>query len=239
MSADENRLRRARALLACSTGWIDEADDGLYPVRTHPDRRRRMPMRLTEAEFLALTADPGLKVRVQGGWTSVRAPRSTPDLAGRPGMAIAERILMDTEGAEVGRRTNLGQCPLDLLARRRDATGEPWLSKARHVAGNRLRLDAERASAGGPTTMRWGALPRTASGTSMRVEPPPSAHAAGRRVARALAAIRPRARPVVETVCLAWTGLQTLEAQLGLRRQEGRDLLNLGLGDLAVHYGLE
>ncbi|MGA0543779.1 DUF6456 domain-containing protein [Brevundimonas sp. VNH65] len=232
------RLRRARSLLSKGDAWIDEADDGAYPLRLAPDRRRRAAMRLTEAELAALIEAPGLRARPAGGWISRRAPTDGPDQAGRPGVLPGERTVTLPDGRTMTAPANLGQCPLDRLFHRRDADGRPLLSPARYAAGQRLRSEAEQAMRGPSLTMRWDALPRASAGSAARVEPGPSAHAAARRVVVALAAVSPRARPLVERVCLAWTGLQTAEAELGLRRRQGRGLLEQGLDDLARHYGL-
>lgn len=236
--ADEDRLRRARNLLARPDAWIDEREGGAYPLRLTPDRRRRPSMRLTEAEIDALIASPGLRARPAGGWAGRQARTPSPDAAGRPGAIAGHKTLALGEGRTVERRANLGQCPLDRLFHRRDRTGRGLISPAQYAAGQRLRAEAEQAMRGPSLTMRWDALPRASAGSAARVEPAPSALAAARRVARALDAINVRARPLVERVCLAWTGLQTAEVDLGLRRRQGRDLLIQGLDDLARHYGL-
>lgn len=235
---DDARLRRARTLLGRAGAWIDAADGTAYPLRLSPDRRRRAPMRLTEAELAALIAAPGLRPRPDGGWTPRTSPTERPDRAGRPGVVEGRRTVILSDSRSASLPANLGQCPLARLAQRRDTDGRPLLSPAQHAAGERLRAEAERARAGPSLTMRWDALPRTASGSTARREPSGAALAASGRLARALAAVRPRCRPLVERVCLAWTGLQAAEVELGLRRRQGRDLLRLGLTDLARHYGL-
>ena len=232
------RLRRARGLLSRGDAWIDEADGGAYPLRLTPDRRRRAAMRLTETELAALIEAPGLRARPAGGWISRGVSTERQDQAGRPGVLRGERTVTLPDGRTTTAAANLGQCPLDRLFHRRDADGRPLLSPAQYAAGQRLRSEAEQAMRGPSLTMRWDALPRASTGSAARVEPRPSAHAAARRVVAALTAVSPRARPLVERVCLAWTGLQTAEAELGLKRRQGRGLLARGLDDLARHYGL-
>ena len=59
--------------------------------------------------------------------------------------------------------------------------------------------------------------------------------AAGRRVEAALAACGP-GRRMVEAICLRASALQAAERDLGLRRREGKILLQAGLAALAAHY---
>jgi len=81
---------RARALLTRSGAWLDQVPGG-YGVRTGPDRRARVHLTIDEAAFLALVADPGLKLRPGGGWVARTAPMAAPDRAGRPGAVEGER----------------------------------------------------------------------------------------------------------------------------------------------------
>lgn len=236
--ADGDRLRRARSLLTRTGAWIDGAEGGAYPLRLAPDRRRRPSMRLTETEITALIASPGLRPRPAGGWTGRGGSAERPDDAGRPGAVAGRRTIVLGDGRTVALSANLGQCPLDRLFHRRDGEGRPLISPAQYVAGQRLRAEAEQAMRGPSLTMRWDALPRASAGSAARAEPASSSLAASRRVAQALAAVTPRARPLVERVCLGWTGLQAAEVELGLRRRQGGERLVKGLDDLARHYGL-
>ena len=64
MSGERARTRR---LLMRPQAWIEALAGGGYAVRVGADRRSRVQMTLDEAEFRALIADPGLKVRPGGG----------------------------------------------------------------------------------------------------------------------------------------------------------------------------
>ncbi|MGV9007676.1 MAG: DUF6456 domain-containing protein [Brevundimonas sp.] len=231
-------LARARTLLRRATAWVDAAGDG-YVLRLGGDRRARVTLGLDEGDFRALIADPGLRLRRGGGWSarphSDAAPTPAP---GCPGRVEGERTLMAADGRMIRRRANLGDSPLAWLARRKDPSGRPWLTPVEIAAGARLRADAETALRGPSLTMRWDALPRSGGGSAARVEPTDRAHTAGRRVAAALEACGPRLRRVVEHVCIRELALQHTEAELGLRRRQGRTLLKQGLQALAEHYGL-
>tara|TARA_R110002051_G_scaffold208992_2_gene274913 strand:- start:3234 stop:3968 length:735 start_codon:yes stop_codon:yes gene_type:complete len=232
------RLERARKLMIRGGGWID-AERGAYALRLGRDRRAHVVLRLDEAGFRALIADPGLRRRQGGGWCARQTSDPDPLPApGRPGWIEGERTLMRPDGGLTRHRANLGESALAWLARRRDASGDPFLSPAEYAAGERLRAEAEQALRGPSLTMRWDALPRSGGGSAARAEPPDRALAAARRVEAALQACDPRCRGIVERVCVRELGLQTAEAELSLRRRQGKTLLKQGLQALAVHYGL-
>ena len=229
-------MARARRLLARRGGWIEEVPDG-YGLRPVGDRRHRIALILDEAGFRRLIADPGLRRRPNGGWvarTAASGRADTPE-PGRPGLIEGVRTVMDGDGRPVPRRANLGQSAVDWLAQRRDVDGRPWLGPAEVAAAGRLALDAETAARGASVTLRWDALPRAGGGSAVRAEPGAPAIAAGRRVEAALAACG-TARPMVEAICIRSSALQAAERDLGLRRREGKRLLQAGLAALAVHY---
>lgn len=231
-------VARARGLLTRPGAWIDGgAAAAGYAVRLGPDRRSRVVVTLDEAGFLALVEAPGLRARPGGGWTA-RATRAGEQAAefGAPGRIEGTRSVMLADGRMVALRANLGESPIAWLARRRDASGRPWLTAAQVAAGERLRRDAEIAQAGPSMTMRWDALPRSGGGSSARAEPGDRAVNAGRRVQAALAACGPAARGFVEHICIRGQSMQLSEQDFGLRRREGKLLLKEGLAALAAHY---
>jgi hypothetical protein len=230
-------VERARRMLARPGAWIDH-QDGRYPVRVGGDRRSRISLTLGETDFLALVAEPGLKVRANGGWTARPTPRPDGPAPGRPGQVLGEQAVIEDDGRLVLRPANLGESPIAWLARRRDASGRPWLTSAEIAAGERLRRDGEQAASGPSLTMRWDALPRSGAGSAARVEPSDRALSAAARVEAALQSISPRVRGFVVLVCLRSSSLQLAERELGLRRRQGKTLLKQGLQALAEHYGL-
>lgn len=242
MSLPQKRmLERARSLLDRPGAWLDQSD-GAYPLRLGGDRRGRVVLTLDEAAFRALVERPGLRRRDGGGWLPRPAPaRNTslsPSPPGRPGLIEGERPVMEADGRLTTRRANLGESPVAWLARRKDASGRPWLTPAEVAAGERLRADGEIALSGPPLTMRWDALPRSGGGSSARVEPSDRALSASARVEAALSACGPRLRALVERVCIHGTSLQLAEQDLSLRRRQGKTVLKQGLQALADHYGI-
>lgn len=234
----KGRVGRARGLMARAGAWLDASGDG-YALRLGGDRRARVTLRLDEAGFRALIADPGLRERRGGGWIArtLQTDATVPP-PGRPGWVDGERTRVQPDGRLIRHRANLGESPLAWLARRKDPAGRPWLNSIELAAGERLRMDAELALRGPSLTMRWDALPRSGGGSSARVEPSDQALSAARRVEAALVACGPRLRQIVDRVCIRESSIQLAESGLGLRRRQGKTLLKLGLQALAEHYGL-
>ena len=236
-------LERARSLLDRPGAWLDQSGR-TYPLRLGGDRRGRVVLTLDETAFRALVERPGLRRRDGGGWLPRPTPARNTSLSpsappGRPGLIEGERLVMETDGRLTTRRANLGESPVAWLARRKDASGRPWLSPVETAAGERLRRDGEIALSGPSLTMRWDALPRAGSGGGGdRMEPTDRALSASARVEAALEACGPRLRVLVERVCIHGTSLQLAEQDLCLRRRQGKTVLKQGLQALAEHYGL-
>lgn len=235
-------LERARSLLDRPGAWLDQSAGG-YPLRLGGDRRGRVVLTLDEAAFRALVERPGLRRRDGGGWLPRALPATNTSLSpspppGRPGLIEGERPVMEADGRLATRRANLGESPVAWLARRKDASGRPWLAPAEVAAGERLRREAEMALSGPSLTMRWDALPRAGGGSAARTEPTDRALSAAARVEKALTACGPRLRALVEQVCIRGTSLQLAEEALFLRRRQGKTLLKQGLQALADHYGI-
>lgn len=240
--APERVVQRARSLLDRPGAWLDQSG-AAYPLRLGGDRRGRVVLTLDEAAFRALIERPGLRRRDGGGWLPRPAPATNTSLSpgpppGRPGLIEGERPFMEPDGRVTARRANLGESPVAWLARRKDASGRPWLAPAEVAAGERLRLDGEIALSGPSLTMRWDALPRAGGGSSARVEPTDRALSAAARVEAALTACGPRLRVMVERVCIHGASLQLAEQDLSLRRRQGKTVLKQGLQALAEHYGI-
>jgi hypothetical protein len=234
-------VERARGLIQRPSAWLG-ATGGVYALRLSPDRRSRISLTLTETEFRALIDQPGLRAR-PGGWTARTTPGDGADdpgspAPGRPGFVSGERAVMQADGRMIRLKANLGESPIAWLARRKDASGRPWLTPAETAAGERLRRDAEQALKGPSVTMRWDALPHTGGGSAARMEPTDRALSAGRRVEIALAAVGPRLRPILTRICMHGDSLQLAETGLGLRRRQGKTVLKQALQALADHYGI-
>lgn len=218
---------RAMRLLA-RPGAVIEAQGVGYGVRLGASRRRSVMLVLDEAAFQVLVREATLRPRPQGGWTMAErpAPAVLPP-PGRPGM-----IEVTAPG---GVRRNLGESPIAWLARRRDGSGQPWLTPIEAAAGERLREEFESLGSLGRVTMRWDLTPRV-SGGRPGLAPAERDHATRERIAKALAAVGPGLREILERVCLMGSALEAAERSLKLPRRAGKTVLKLALQSLARHY---
>lgn len=232
-------VERAARALGRPGAWLDTAGEGAYVVRASTDRRRRVSLSLDEADFAALTHDPGLRARPEGGWRLARpvSPASPPP-PGRPSLIEGRRLVTGPDGRSAMKAVNLGESPIAWLARRRDARGRPWLTLIEVAAAEKLRDDFVAAGTVGRLTMAWDAGPKARGGRGPGVDPAERARAAKDRIARALADVGPGLKDILEHVCFAGTALEAAERSLGLPRRAGKALLKLALGRLAAHYGL-
>lgn len=233
----ERLAARAAAALARPGAWL-EAAAGAYSVRQGPDRRRRPAISFGEAAFAVLAREPGLKPRPAGGWSLAAPPKArvAEGLAARPGVLLGEKTVMEADGRLATRAANLGESPVAWLARRRDSQGRPWLSPVQVAAAERLREDFARAGMIGRMTMSWDAGPKAKGGRGPGAEPAEQARAAKDRLGRALDAMGPGLKEIVEQVCLKDSAIDAAERALDLPRRAAKTLLRLALDRLAAHY---
>jgi hypothetical protein len=184
-----------------------------------------------EAEVVTrLKREPGLAPRAEGGWVLAGAGEGSP---GRP---LGEVQRPGPDGREARLTTNRGESPIAWLARRKGPDGRPWLSRAQVMAAERLREDFEQSGVHGRLTMDWLAGPRDR--TARGPVGAPRATATRRRVRKALEAVGPGLREMLEQVCLYGSALQAAERALGAPSRSGKTTLRLALDRLARHYRL-
>ncbi|WP_375427910.1 DUF6456 domain-containing protein [uncultured Sphingomonas sp.] len=125
---------------------------------------------------------------------------------------------------------NLGESPLGWLASRGLA------SPRQLAAGERLRVDYERAGVAPSVTMRWS---ERVDGGSDGADPTAARIAAKRRFDAAMAAAGPGLKDVAWRVACAGEGLPAAEKALGWPARAGRLVLLLALDRVADHYGMK
>lgn len=228
---EARRLAERAMRLLSRPGAVVEGRGVGYGVRLGASRRRSVMLVLDEAAFQVLAREATLRVRPQGGWIMVARLEPSAPPPGRPGVIEVEVDMPD--GGK--RRRNLGESPIAWLARRRDGAGRPWLSPVEAAAGERLREEFESLGSQGRTTMRWDLTPRV-SGGRPGLAPAERDLAARERIAKALAAVGPGLREILERVCLMGSALETAERSLKLPRRAGKTVLKLALQRLARHY---
>lgn len=149
----------------------------------------------------------------------------------------------DFEEREVGKgpkktrtRYNLSESPLQLLSRRKDRSGAPFLAPELVAAGERLREDFELAQMGPRITQNWdrfltsGDKPASTGGTSTGPE------AARERVQNALADLGPGLADVALRTCCFLEGMEAVERRMGWAARSGKIVLRIALQRLKRHY---
>ena len=133
---------------------------------------------------------------------------------------------------------NDAESPLTWLRARRDKTGMPLISDAQYLAGERLRMDFERAMLARRTTTNWDMAGAGGRGGAIAAELSDGAIAARQRYVKALEAVGPELASMLAQVCCLSAGLEQAERLLNLPQRSGKAVLALGLTALARHYGL-
>lgn len=166
----------------------------------------------------------------------------TPDPApafGDQHRVFSRRDIRDPETGHRRRaRVNLSESPMQVLARRRLADGQPFLSPDMLAAGERLREDFELAQLGPRVTQNWD---RFLTAGSDRGCAPAGGFGGGSerardRVGLALRDLGPGMGDLVLRVCCFLEGIESTEQQLGWSARSGKVVLRLALQRLVRHY---
>jgi hypothetical protein len=150
-----------------------------------------------------------------------------------------ERPVMEP-GAGTARRMryNLAESPLDVLARRREKDGAPFLTPDLVAAGERLREDFELAQMGPRVAQNWDRfLTAGADRGGFATGGSDSGSAKARdRVALALRDLGPGLGDVVLRCCCFLEGLEAAEKRMGWSARSGKIVLRIALQRLKRHY---
>lgn len=146
----------------------------------------------------------------------------------------------DAPAREPGALVNDAESPLAWLARRKGRDGQPLVTPAQFLAGERLRADFTFAQLAPRMTVDWaspgiGGAGAAAGGPAAPAE---TVVAARQRLRRALAAVGPEFSGLLVDVCCFLKGLEDVERERGWPARSGKIVLQLGLDRIARHYGL-
>jgi hypothetical protein len=133
---------------------------------------------------------------------------------------------------------NDAESPLTWLRTRRDRNGQPLISDPQYLAGERLRMDFERAMLARRTTTNWDMAGAGGRGGNVSAELSDQAIAARERYVKALEAVGPELSTILAQVCCLSAGLEQAERVLNLPQRSGKAVLGLALTALARHYGM-
>ena len=138
---------------------------------------------------------------------------------------------------------NEGESPLYRLFCRKDPSGKPLISEFQFAAGERLRVDYERANFERRITSSWegariGASNYGSISDNRIATLSDNAIDARRRVHRAFDSVGPELSGVLYYICCLAGGLEQAERMLNLPQRSGKIVLGLALTRLARHYKL-
>lgn len=150
-----------------------------------------------------------------------------------------ERAVMEP-GASTPRRMryNLAESPLDVLARRKEKDGAPFLTPDLVAAGERLREDFELAQMGPRVAQNWDRF-LTAGADRGGFAPGGSGSGSAKardRVALALRDLGPGLGDMVLRCCCFLEGLEAAEKRMGWSARSGKIVLRIALQRLKRHY---
>lgn len=188
----------------------------------------------------AVPGAPGLAEAAAPFIHAPGGPDNAPDIG--PAAAQAHRIyedrtLDDPEGPGMRRmRVNIAESPLLVLARRRDANGQPFLDSGMVAAGERLREDFELAQMGARVTQNWDGFLTAGIDTGFNAGWGGGSESARRRVAEALRDLGPGMGDLVLRVCCFLEGIEMTERRLGWAARSGKVVLRLALMRLERFY---
>ncbi|PZO63769.1 MAG: helix-turn-helix domain containing protein [Paracoccus denitrificans] len=228
-------LDRSLAEKLALQGWISLKKDGRVSrhVISAAGRAALKAMSLRRADMPG-DADLATAHPVQGGMHEDAAPFDHADQH----RVWEKRTIEDPEDQE--RKTvrfNLGESPLLLIARRRDANGQPFLEPLLVAAGERLREDFELAQLGPRVAQNWDGF--LTAGTSSGWNNPgfgSGSDGARNRVAGALRELGPGMGDLVLRVCCFLEGIEMTERRLGWPARSAKIVLRLALMRLDRHY---
>lgn len=153
----------------------------------------------------------------------------------------AGEVFLDRGRGQGGRKRSAGaESPLHVLARRKRANGEAWLTPDLVTAGIRFRESWELARMGGDLTRDWdrllagrvvigGSAAQAGAGATRRLE-------AEESLAAAIRALGPDlAETVIMGVCQD-QGMEDIEGRLDFPARSGKIVLRIALRTLARHY---
>lgn len=148
------------------------------------------------------------------------------------------RVIEDPEdGRRRHARVNIAESPLLLLARRREANGQPFLSPGMVTAGERLREDFELAQMGPRVTQNWDGFMTSGIDVSRQGGGYRGGSESARdRVALALRELGPGMGDIVLRVCCFLEGIEMTERRLGWSARSGKIVLRLALMRLERYY---
>lgn len=137
---------------------------------------------------------------------------------------------------------NRNESPLAALAIRKRPDGSPMLSSSQLEAGERFRLDFERAQMAPMMGINWDKLGKAGGGKGQgaigRIAISDNAMGARQRFSQAALYVGDELFGILVDFCCFLKGLETIERERQWPARSAKQILSLALERLARHYGL-
>ena len=139
------------------------------------------------------------------------------------------------------RRAIGAEPPLQVLARRRDKAGQPYMPQALVEVGERLRMDFELAQMHAQMGPNWNSIMAGAVSKSTKAGQGPDLRAmeARGRLEQALRFLGPELGDVTLLTCCHQHGMEHAEKELAMPARSGKFVLRIALNMLARHYAAQ
>ncbi|MEM0899575.1 MAG: DUF6456 domain-containing protein [Pseudomonadota bacterium] len=238
------RKRTVRVLhrLAASSASLAFVADGELGLLSFPNGQKLKIERsaledLKRRDLLKL--DRGSVVITSSGRSHLKRAKAEGEVATAFIAQNAEAKHVSIDGQRVLR--NAAESPLARLRALKSGAGGQWLSNIEFEAGERLRVDFERAQIRQRVTMSYDPTRSSGSGRSTGTpnnvaEMSDNALASRARMNEALDALGPELCGVAMDVCCFLKGLEAVETERGWPRRSAKLLLKAALGVLGRHY---
>jgi Domain of unknown function (DUF6456) len=199
--------------------------------------KNRAALRLRQGRWEVLTADG----KGQRAWPT-KLSRQIDALIADGSLVRGDDGLLRPSGASAAAVLDVQESPLQRLLQNKPQAGGRYFTSDMMRAGEKLRIDFERAHlrqrvtvnyamAGGGSSRHWQFSDNAIEKLSDEV------FTARQRVHEALDVVGPELSGLLLQVCCLTTGLEAAERQLSLPRRSGKAVLGLALTRLARHYG--
>lgn len=221
-----------------------------YGIFVPRNNRKKPTLKIQAAILAAFVANDWVSKKEQGQWwlTEQGAAWLRREIAEADPFRAQHQLVRTqdveiTETRKIRIPVNQGESPLGWLRYRKGAGGKPLLSQEQYDAGERIRMDFERAQMApritSDITRAMGASSsRRAGGPGTGVVLTESAMAAKERFFKALDAVGPDLSDVLVEVCCFVRGMEEAEKQLRLPQRSGKIVLQIALTRLGIHYGM-
>jgi hypothetical protein len=133
-------------------------------------------------------------------------------------------------------RVNLRESPLNMLGRKKNKDGKPFLCRDLLNAGERMREDFELAQLGPRVTQNWDRFLVGSDRGNFGSNEGGGSSSAQSRLRKALTALGPGLGDIALRCCCFLEGLEATEKRMGWSARSGKIVLLIALQRLRMHY---